>query len=98
MFDVMVMFGMGVLGYVMVLLHFPRAPLLIGFVLGPLLENTFRQSLIMSHGQYDFFISSFIAKVFWGLTALYLLSALYKLIRHKPKATTIDTIQVSPSD
>lgn len=98
MFDVMVMFGMGVLGYVMVLLHFPRAPLLIGFVLGPLLENTFRQSLIMSHGQYDFFISSFISKVFWGLTALYLLSALYKLIRHKPKPATIDTIQVSPSD
>jgi TctA family transporter len=40
----------GLLGYAMRMLRFEPAPLLIGLVLGPLLEAYLRRSLIVSHG------------------------------------------------
>ncbi|MCQ9617809.1 tripartite tricarboxylate transporter permease [Paenalcaligenes niemegkensis] len=83
MFDIMIMFTMGVLGHIMVTLHFSRAPMLIGFVLGPLLENSFRQSLLMSQGELGFFVASHISKVFWILTLVYLGAMIYKSIRQK---------------
>lgn len=81
MFDVLIMFSMGVLGHFMVMMNFPRAPLLIGFVLGPLLENALRQSLLMSHGDWLFFVDSRIALIFWVLTISYLCMGLYKAVR-----------------
>ena len=44
-FDIGVMFLMGALGYIMLKLSIPAAPFLIAFILGPLLEDNFRQSL-----------------------------------------------------
>jgi len=69
-FDVGVMFAMGVLGYVVVLLRFPPAPFLIAFILGPLLENNFRQSLLMSQGAPEIFVRGPITWTFWTLTLL----------------------------
>jgi putative tricarboxylic transport membrane protein len=45
MFDVWVALGAGVLGYVMRKKNWPMAPLILGFVLGPLFEEALRQSL-----------------------------------------------------
>jgi putative tricarboxylic transport membrane protein len=50
MFDVYVMIVFGVLGYVMKKFHFPIAPLLMGYILGPLLETSLVQTLILSDG------------------------------------------------
>jgi putative tricarboxylic transport membrane protein len=75
-FDVIVMFCMGALGYLMLVLAIPAAPFLIGFILGPLLEDKFRQSMLMSGGAPEIFIRSPITWLFWALTAL----ALYLII------------------
>lgn len=48
--DVWLALGFGLLGYLMRLLSFPAAPLLLGFVLGPMLEEHFRRSLLLSQG------------------------------------------------
>jgi putative tricarboxylic transport membrane protein len=56
-FDTYVMLGFGVLGYFMHKFDFPVAPLLIGFILGPLVETGLRQSLIMSRGSLDIFVT-----------------------------------------
>lgn len=87
MFDVLIMFAMGVFGHFMVSFDFPRAPLLIGFVLGPLLENAFRQSLLMSQGDWAFFVDSPISILFWCLTLSYLALGVLKAIKpiFKPK-------------
>lgn len=69
-FDVLVMFMMGILGTVLSRLAVPLAPLLIAFVLGPLLENNFRQALLMSQGDPSIFFSSWICWIFWALTAI----------------------------
>ena len=47
MFDVLVMVLMGCVGYLMMVLRFPAPPFLIAFILGPLLEDNFRQSMIL---------------------------------------------------
>jgi putative tricarboxylic transport membrane protein len=47
MFDVWVALGAGVLGYVMRKNSFPVAPLILGFILGPMIELAFRQSISM---------------------------------------------------
>jgi len=69
-FDVGVMFLMGGLGFVMLKLAIPAAPFLIAFILGPLLEDNFRQSLLISKGDYGIFFSSGICWLFWALTLL----------------------------
>jgi TctA family transporter len=48
--DILLVLFFGVVGYGMRLLRFEPAPLLIGLVLGPLLEAYLRRSLIVSHG------------------------------------------------
>jgi putative tricarboxylic transport membrane protein len=47
MFDVWVAFGAGLLGYIMRKANLPVAPLILGFILGPMLELALRQSLSM---------------------------------------------------
>ncbi|MGI9384628.1 MAG: tripartite tricarboxylate transporter permease [Methyloligellaceae bacterium] len=69
-FDVLVMMIMGLVGFGMRLLGIPAAPFLIAFILGPLLEDNFRQSLLLSRGDFTIFFRSGICIFFWGLTAL----------------------------
>jgi putative tricarboxylic transport membrane protein len=47
MFDVWVALAAGILGYIMKKTDWPQAPLMLGFILGPMLELSFRQSLSM---------------------------------------------------
>jgi putative tricarboxylic transport membrane protein len=56
-FDVFVMVVFGVLGYLMRKFGYEAAPLVLAFVLGPMLENNLRKSLILSHGDFTIFIS-----------------------------------------
>lgn len=84
MFDVLVMALLGVLGYVLSLLKFPEAPLLVAFVLGPLFEDNLQRSLLISHGGYNIFFSSPICWVFLVLSILSLSYTLYCNFKHRP--------------
>jgi putative tricarboxylic transport membrane protein len=46
----------GVLGYLLKKFGFELTPLVMAFVLGPMLEQAFRQSLIISRGNFDVFL------------------------------------------
>jgi putative tricarboxylic transport membrane protein len=61
------MLGFGVLGYAMNKCGFPIAPLLIGFILGPLVEVGLRQSLIIGRGDLLVFFKHPISAVFLTL-------------------------------
>jgi putative tricarboxylic transport membrane protein len=69
-FDLYVMLGFGVLGYGMNRFGYPVAPLLIGFILGPLVEIGFRQSMILSRGSYAIFFERPVSAVFLGMAVL----------------------------
>ncbi|MGF1500590.1 MAG: tripartite tricarboxylate transporter permease [Paracoccaceae bacterium] len=80
-FDIGVMFATGALGYAMLLLGVPAAPFLIAFILGPLLEDSFRQSMLMSGSDPGVFFESTIAWIFWTLTAVALAAIVFGLRR-----------------
>jgi putative tricarboxylic transport membrane protein len=60
-FDVYIMIAFGVIGYVMNRLDIPVAPLAFGLILGPILEENLRRSLIISDGSWFVFIERPIA-------------------------------------
>ncbi len=55
-FDIGVMLLFGVAGYLMKKFDFEAAPLVLGFVLGPMLEVNLRRSLLMSQGSFSIFV------------------------------------------
>ena len=56
-FDCFVMIGFGVIGYILKHGEIPIAPMVIAFVIGPPLENSMRQSLILSDGRVSIFFT-----------------------------------------
>jgi putative tricarboxylic transport membrane protein len=58
MFDVWLMMGFGVIGYIFKKLQYPMAPLVLALVLGDMAENAFRQSLLSSSGNLSVFFSN----------------------------------------
>jgi putative tricarboxylic transport membrane protein len=72
-FDLYVMLGFGVLGYGMNKFGYPIAPLLIGFILGPLVEIGLRQSLILSRGSLWIFVERPVSAVFLSLAVVTLI-------------------------
>jgi putative tricarboxylic transport membrane protein len=74
MFDVYLMLGAGLVGYLMKKNDFPLAPLILTLVLGGLLEGNFRKSLLTSDGSYGIFFGSVTALLIWGLILLALLT------------------------
>jgi putative tricarboxylic transport membrane protein len=54
--DVVLMLLFGCLGYLMRKYEYEGAPLVLAYILGPILENSLRQSLMLSHGKFDIFI------------------------------------------
>lgn len=60
-FDMFLVIGFGVVGYLMKKLGYPPGPLVLAFVLGGLLETSFRQSIRLSEGSMSIFVASPIA-------------------------------------
>jgi putative tricarboxylic transport membrane protein len=56
-FDMWVMLVFGIIGYLMRKLKFPAAPVVLGLVLGPMMERSLRQSLTISHGNPMIFLT-----------------------------------------
>jgi TctA family transporter len=56
LFDIWLTLIFGVIGYVLRLFRFEPAPLLIGFVLGPMMEEFFRRAMLLSRGDPFVFI------------------------------------------
>jgi putative tricarboxylic transport membrane protein len=87
LFDIWVMVGFGVLGFVLRRFGFPIAPLVLGIVLGDLLEKNFRRGLVLSDGDLaPFFtrpISAFLAAAI-VLVVLLRLPVVRRLFARRP--------------
>jgi len=56
-FDIFITAGFGVLGYLFFKLGCEPAPLLLGFVLGPMMEENFRRALLLARGDFTTFVT-----------------------------------------
>jgi putative tricarboxylic transport membrane protein len=75
-YDVYIMILFGILGYVMKKYDYEPAPLVLAFILGPMFENAFRQSLIISGGNPSIFLTRPIAATFLLISFVLLVSPL----------------------
>jgi TctA family transporter len=82
-FDVFAIAFFGILGYALVKLGCEPAPLLLGFVLGPLLEQHLRRAMIISHGDPTVFFTRPISLVLLIAAALALILAILPSIRRQ---------------
>ena len=68
--DVLVATVFGFVGYLLYRLNCEPAPLLLGFILGPLIEENLRRALVISHGDPSVFVQRPISCTFLVLTAV----------------------------
>lgn len=90
-FDVWVMLGAGLLGFIFRRGGFPLAPLLIGLILGPEFEETLRQALLLSSGSVSVFFESHLSVGFIAVTLLCILLAIGQDF-YKNKRLTKNTV------
>jgi putative tricarboxylic transport membrane protein len=81
--DVGIMSVMGVLGYLLRKLDFETAPMVLGVVLAPIIEVSFRQALAMSNGDYLIFVQRPISSIFLLGAIVMILLAVKPLIWKK---------------
>src|SRR5881296_349837 len=73
-FDLLVMTALGLVAYYMRLHDYPLGPAVLGLVLGDLMEQNLRRSLIMSNGSPAIFVTRPVTALFLGLAVLSLLA------------------------
>jgi len=85
-FDLLMLLLFGVLGLVMRYIGFPAAPLILAFIIGPIIENSFAQSLAISAGKLWIFYDSTICKIFLLLIVVVLCRKIWQAIRSRSSA------------
>ncbi len=81
--DIWLVVFFGLLGYLMRLLDFPAAPLLLGFVLGPPLEEHFRRAMLLSRGDFMTFLERPISASVMLLTVTMLVWSFWKASKQR---------------
>ena len=80
-FDVWMTIGFGALGYLFNKLGCESAPLILGFILGPMMEENMRRALLLSRGDMSCFLTSPLSAAFLALSVLLLLLVLAPAVR-----------------
>jgi len=89
-FDIYIMVLFGVVGYLMKKFGYEPAPLVLAFVLGPMLENNLRKALILSQGDFSTFVTRPLSAIALLLALALLLSPLIPRLRGKREAIALE--------
>lgn len=85
-FDVVIVLACGIAGYLLRLINLEPAPLLLGFVLGPLMEENLRRALVIADGDVTTFMQRPISGTILSLTVASLAWTLWKSLRVQPES------------
>ena len=89
-FHLYLMVAFGVLGYLLRKTDHDLAPLVLGFVLGPLLETHLRRGLIASDGDWSFFVTRPISAFCLALTLVLLVSSAVPMVKRWRKTMPVE--------
>ena len=70
--DIFITAVFGLLGYIFMRLEMDAAPLMLGFILGPMLEENFRRALLLSRGSFTTFVTRPISGSLLGLIGIFI--------------------------
>jgi putative tricarboxylic transport membrane protein len=90
--DLKLMLGFGVLGYLMRKFDYDPAPLCLAFILGPMMEVSMRQALLLSQGSFMIFFDRPISAACLGIAALLLLTNLIPFLKRRRRK--LEEIQI----
>ena len=82
-FDVYLMAGFGLIGYILLKLDCEPAPMLLGFIIGPMLEEYMRRALLLSRGDYTVFVTRPISAAMLFVAVAALVVVLLPAVRSK---------------
>jgi len=83
LFDVYLLAGFGVLGYIFSKLKCEPAPLLLGFILGPMMEEYLRRALLLSRGDFSVLVTRPISATMLAIAVIALIVVFLPSIRKK---------------
>jgi TctA family transporter len=101
LFQVGLTLVIGIFGYILLLLGFHPAPILLGFVLGPRFEENFRRAMLISRGDLKVFVDVInhpIATVFVGLSVLLLVIQVVLWVRRSKFGFKVPAVPPTPSE
>lgn len=81
--DVWLVAGLGVVGYLARVFAFPQAPLILGFVLGPMLEEHFRRAMLISRGDISTFVGSTTSQIILLITLAIFMWGIWSGLRER---------------
>lgn len=81
--DIYMTIGFGLAGYLLIKLRLEPAPLILAFVLGPLMEENLRRALLISRGDPSVFITRPISATFMAIAVLLLVVMILPAVRRK---------------
>ncbi|MGZ5846542.1 MAG: tripartite tricarboxylate transporter permease [Ramlibacter sp.] len=84
--DIYITAVFGILGYACMRLELDAAPLMLGFILGPMLEENFRRAMLLSRGSFEVFVTRPISGTLICLIALFVLWQLVVFVMDARKA------------
>jgi putative tricarboxylic transport membrane protein len=87
-FDIYSLVGFGLFGYLARKLKFEPGPMVLAFVLGPMIEASMRQSLLMSGGSFSIFVTRPISLALLALFALLVISQSVVTLRKRFRTST----------
>ncbi|RYF24632.1 MAG: tripartite tricarboxylate transporter permease [Comamonadaceae bacterium] len=85
-FDIYSVAALGIMGYALTVLRFEPAPLLLGYILGPMLEEHLRRAMLLSRGDPSVFITRPISATLLAITAAMLVWAVWSTITRSVRA------------
>ena len=91
LFDVVMVLAFGIFGYLLLLLRFEPAPILLGFVLGPRFEENFRRALVIAHGDLKTFIERPISAIFLSFCVLLVAGQIWVRVRRRKPPLIVAT-------
>jgi putative tricarboxylic transport membrane protein len=91
-FDVWAMLILGVAGYLMKKYDIPGAPMVIGLILGPILEQSMYRALSLAHGDLATFVTRPISAVLLGISVVMTMAVLFRTIKTMRKQLADDSM------
>ncbi|HRP78164.1 MAG TPA: tripartite tricarboxylate transporter permease [Aquamicrobium sp.] len=85
-FDIWIVVFFGFLGYLMRIFDWPAAPVLLGFVLGPMMEEHFRRAMLLSRGDFATFVNRPISATVIAITVAVLAWGIYSSMKERRTA------------
>jgi putative tricarboxylic transport membrane protein len=87
LFEVGEVLVFGIIGAILIALNLPVAPILLGYVLGPNVEENFRRALLLSRGDLSVFVTRPISAAFIGICALLVIAQIAFWLRRRLRTT-----------